>query len=1213
MLTKLPYKKAIPIIGMVSSGKSTFLNSLLGIEILEAKDDITTKFVCIIRYNKNIKNPLFYHVKLEKIENKDDYIYIKDGKTAEGLEEIKKMISNINNENKEENSEPQYDNLFYVLETDISNIENKEFLSKYDFYDIPGLNEYIKTEGNNIKDNKTDEQSEINEIITKPNINEDSNFINQENEINEKMDEESSNLSEAPPTQSKKSKKETDEENESDKSKENMKYIKGIFQYIKNKIDFGIIIIDSGKYYKPQNIQIISELHYNMNIQFLNFLFVLNKIDLVKNSETTKQKCRDYFIKKLDSTTFNIEYNVFVAIDSFQLKNEMNMKTDFLYFFKYYFNIYYKKSKEFKTPTPDDKEQLENFSFVNFISTEITRNIPEKREEYLENLAAKVQNEDFNSVIKIYEKLKSEQSEVINFGIDLEKGEDDEDDNESIIILKAFYECFKEKILSPEYSEDVRTILNYFNDFSQRATNEMETIQPPLITKEEEAISNFKLVFEGLKKYENEEKNIIELLAIDLNKLEKIIYNKKKIFIPFIGVSSAGKSTILNCIVGDYIFPESQEECTTRGIILQHNFEDKTELYETDLDPTCDYFIFKERSSKPVSKGKSNVTRYLTSLNSYYSTNQKKHFFILKTPIKLFEILQLSDDLRKRTSFIDLPGGDTDENILNQIKNENEMTVYQKLIHISTSFCFINKGRAIKLQENDLILKKLFHESHMNSQIINEKDFLKNCLFVLNEFAILTEEEKNIHKIKIDLENVLYNTNQNKELEKNINVSIFNALKYSQYLQAYHTYCNLSFLFPSITKAYLNQFDFGFGIKLFQETNYVKFAYGHLKKIIKNITNIIDEKNKCDDNYLNIVRSLITDEVKIVQRQITSKDNSTIVKIANILYNFKKNIKGIKFYKESYCEDFFKQLYNQIINSDELLNKQYNEYLDETFKYLDKFFNQDFEQKKNIKTEDLNSLNKSIEPDVRNIFEKYNFKDIFQIYEERVITYLKVQKEDANKILTNNDNDVEKSLNSIMPGMQKIIDGFEKEINSNADGLVNDIEELKKKIKDAIQKAYESNKEMVNIDNKFDFGKFDVSFLETLYNHLGLVGGVIAGGIGASLAVAILGLNMVPGIGTIISVIAGLGALIIGAIFGPSKEEKFKNSVDKMMENVKSGFTKQKTLFLKSLEALKTKLIETLQKEIGIIAFNLEEGEKKEFEENKNLYFKTKEILLNSK
>jgi len=59
-----------------------------------------------------------------------------------------------------------------------------------------------------------------------------------------------------------------------------------------------------------------------MNIQFLNFLFVLNKIDLVKNSETTKQKCRDYFIKKLDSTTFNIEYIILTYI----IKRAKNLK-----------------------------------------------------------------------------------------------------------------------------------------------------------------------------------------------------------------------------------------------------------------------------------------------------------------------------------------------------------------------------------------------------------------------------------------------------------------------------------------------------------------------------------------------------------------------------------------------------------------------------------------------------------------------------------------------------------------------------------------------------------------------------------------------------------------------------------------------------------------------------------------------------------------------
>ena len=54
-MSKIEDKFAIPVIGMISSGKSTFLNSLLGIDVLEAKDDVTTKFVCIIRHNSKLK------------------------------------------------------------------------------------------------------------------------------------------------------------------------------------------------------------------------------------------------------------------------------------------------------------------------------------------------------------------------------------------------------------------------------------------------------------------------------------------------------------------------------------------------------------------------------------------------------------------------------------------------------------------------------------------------------------------------------------------------------------------------------------------------------------------------------------------------------------------------------------------------------------------------------------------------------------------------------------------------------------------------------------------------------------------------------------------------------------------------------------------------------------------------------------------------------
>ena len=69
---------SIPILGMISSGKSTFLKFLLGINYLEFGHDITTKSITIIRY-KPINNREIYSVKMTE-RRKRYYNFIKNKK-----------------------------------------------------------------------------------------------------------------------------------------------------------------------------------------------------------------------------------------------------------------------------------------------------------------------------------------------------------------------------------------------------------------------------------------------------------------------------------------------------------------------------------------------------------------------------------------------------------------------------------------------------------------------------------------------------------------------------------------------------------------------------------------------------------------------------------------------------------------------------------------------------------------------------------------------------------------------------------------------------------------------------------------------------------------------------------------------------------------------------------------------------------------------------
>ena len=111
----------------------------------------------------------------------------------------------------------------------------------------------------------------------------------------------------------------------------------------------------------------------------------------------------------------------------------------------------------------------------------------------------------------------------------------------------------------------------------------------------------------------------------------------------------------------------------------------------------------------------------MKSLNSRYGENESKHFYIVRTTIRCFNDFGFSDELKKRILLVDLPGSDTKDNKFFQEENDQK-SVYEKLLSISSSFVYINKGRAIIETYKQRILKQLYTNIKGSSKLLNNDD-----------------------------------------------------------------------------------------------------------------------------------------------------------------------------------------------------------------------------------------------------------------------------------------------------------------------------------------------------------------------------------------------------------------------------------------------------------------------------------------------------------
>ena len=125
------HKYKIAVFGEYSSGKSSLLNSLIGLDLLPESSGHCTKTILIIQYTKLKKDISLHSAKMNKDDDNNSFVYfIEDKLIAQGEVLVKKNLKNINNDY---NGGIQY----YILNTPIKFlddfIEDEELKEKISF------------------------------------------------------------------------------------------------------------------------------------------------------------------------------------------------------------------------------------------------------------------------------------------------------------------------------------------------------------------------------------------------------------------------------------------------------------------------------------------------------------------------------------------------------------------------------------------------------------------------------------------------------------------------------------------------------------------------------------------------------------------------------------------------------------------------------------------------------------------------------------------------------------------------------------------------------------------------------------------------------------------------------------------------------------------------------------------------------------------------